>query len=580
MAIYSFNKDSFGKSTAKVRNNSPGAAGRNAAYNAREDATRLQDGSAGSNAAYNVRDEVTYAAHSFGMPTAAEEVEAWFRQQEQNDRKNARMSDRFIGALPRELTPDQCFAAVESFCREVSGDRIPWHFGLHLELEHQTDADWNPHAHIIFRDRDIETGKRHLYTSAGKKEYAQLDAKGVDYWTVQDFRQAWEKNLNTALENAGHEARVDARSNAARGIDQEPGIHKGRAAMRLVEKGEHPLSNKDYIGIDSGQTRVDENEKRKRRRSERPPPDTPEERARHDLNLTHGQQRSDLAAHHHAESMALRALHAAEFSNRCHQEKLHNRETRNAAYRDVGELFSTRYQDVRRMEDPAAKSAALDELTREQTAAYNARTAELFANNRDAQDTLKRQDNAERAAERMEAAAFAFALGDVQPAKDTRWRAMKAAQAGERAELLEHQAMEKAALQLAQDSERLALKQQQRASRETPAQVERDTRQALRDAVALTGSQSMVNVDAVQMQRMRRRADQATRDMAASQQAAVQQDSASAARKRFAELRKEAETQKETTDRKAGLEAKASDMANRLGAGKKQKGKGDTEQER
>ena len=61
MAIYSFNHDSFGKTT-----NRAGAAGDNAAYNARENETRLdharQDGSAGGNAAYNAREEALRGA--------------------------------------------------------------------------------------------------------------------------------------------------------------------------------------------------------------------------------------------------------------------------------------------------------------------------------------------------------------------------------------------------------------------------------------------------------------------------------------------------------------------------------------
>ena len=57
MAIYSFNHDSFGKTT-----NRAGAAGDNAAYNARENETRLdhsrQDGTAAGNAAYNARETI------------------------------------------------------------------------------------------------------------------------------------------------------------------------------------------------------------------------------------------------------------------------------------------------------------------------------------------------------------------------------------------------------------------------------------------------------------------------------------------------------------------------------------------
>lgn len=552
MAIYSFNHDTFGKSATRTRGNTPYAAARNAAYNAREDATRLdgqlQDGTAGSNAAYNVRSEVTYAARSHGMPTEPEAVEAWFREQERGDRKNARMSDRFIGALPRELTPDQCLAVVERFCRDVTGDRIPWHFGLHLELEHKADADWNPHAHVIFRDRDIETGKRHLNTSSGQRQRQEYEAKGVKCWSTADFRAAWQDHLNIELERNGHEVRVDARSYKDRGIEQEPGVHHGRAAQRLTEKGERPLSNSDYIHIDNGQTRLEENERRKRRRSERPPPDTPEQRARQQLNQLHGQQRSDLAAQQHAEAMALRALHKAEFASRTHQEKLHNRESRNAAYADIGQQFSERYQQVRGIGDPRAREAALGDLTQQQAAAYDARSAELIAN--------------------------------AAPAKDARWRQMKATQAGERHELDQHQATERDALKLAQDSERLALKEQLRANREAPMQVQRDSRQALRDAVALTGNQSMVNVEAVQMERMRRRAEKASGQVNASDMAQSHKAVAENWRERAARLRAEAEAHKETTDRRLALEEKAQQQPENLSPATKQKGKGDRDQER
>jgi hypothetical protein len=122
------------------------------------------------------------------------------------------MSDRFIAALPRELTPEQSLEAGEGFCRAITQNRIPWHFALHLELEKKGQPDWNPHTHIIFRDRDIETGKRFLYTSAGPRDRAVLAAKGVKAWSTSDFRVQWAEHMNRALERAGHEVRIDHRT--------------------------------------------------------------------------------------------------------------------------------------------------------------------------------------------------------------------------------------------------------------------------------------------------------------------------------------------------------------------------------
>ena len=95
MAIYSFNHDSFGKTT-----NRAGAAGDNAAYNARENETRLDKGlgadfsDAARNAAYNAREEATYAVRSHIIPPEPKEAEDWFREQEKGDRSQGGEDDR------------------------------------------------------------------------------------------------------------------------------------------------------------------------------------------------------------------------------------------------------------------------------------------------------------------------------------------------------------------------------------------------------------------------------------------------------------------------------------------------------
>jgi len=259
VAIYSFNHDSFGLTTSRA-----GAAGENVRYNADLSKTHMQallaanawylekhgvhrldsdidthlaglrqGRSAAENAAYNAREEACYAVRSHVIPPGPNEVEAWFHAQEQGERKNALMSDRFIGALPRELTPEQCVAAVEKFCRDVTQDRVPWHFALHLELDQRDQPDWNPHTHIIFRDRDIETGCRFLYTSAGPKERAKLMAQGIQFWDTTAFRQKWSAEMNRALKRAGLDFRVDHRSLKEQGIDREPQVHVGPASITV-----------------------------------------------------------------------------------------------------------------------------------------------------------------------------------------------------------------------------------------------------------------------------------------------------------------------------------------------------------
>ena len=128
-------------------------------------------------------------SRSHVIPPEPKEAEAWFREQEKGDRKNARMSDRFIGALPRELTPDQCIEAVEKFCREVTQDRVPWHFALHVELDKKNEPDWNPHAHIIIRDRDLRPAA--AFFTRRPDPGSAFAAKGIETWSTRDFREEW-----------------------------------------------------------------------------------------------------------------------------------------------------------------------------------------------------------------------------------------------------------------------------------------------------------------------------------------------------------------------------------------------------
>jgi hypothetical protein len=51
------------------------------------------------------------------------------------------------------------------------------------------------------------------------------------------WRKAWEETVNHALEKANRTERVDSRSYADRGIDEQPTIHEGPAARKVEEKG-------------------------------------------------------------------------------------------------------------------------------------------------------------------------------------------------------------------------------------------------------------------------------------------------------------------------------------------------------
>ncbi len=96
-----------------------GAAGGNAAYNARESETKLghangSQSEAARVAAYNAREEATYAVRSHVIPPGPKEAEAWFRQQEKAGRKNARMRPHEAAAMVRNLMSQKMQASRNS----------------------------------------------------------------------------------------------------------------------------------------------------------------------------------------------------------------------------------------------------------------------------------------------------------------------------------------------------------------------------------------------------------------------------------------------------------------------------------
>ena len=200
MAIYSLNLRSIGRST-----HAPGTAGAHVGYVTRAGACRA------------------VVAENMPMPEIGArggEARTWLDAQEQADRKNARVADKLMLALPRELDAVQRVELVRAFVRDLTGGRaVPWLAAFH-DLE--ADAD-NPHCHLLLRDRDPETGRRVI----GMSQRGAADR----------VRLAWEKTTNAALEAAGSDARIDRRSLLAQGAGRDPARHEGSAAQQIEAKG-------------------------------------------------------------------------------------------------------------------------------------------------------------------------------------------------------------------------------------------------------------------------------------------------------------------------------------------------------
>ena len=208
--------------------------------------------------------------------------------------KDSRLGREFVVALPIELNQEQQISLIEKFVQEqFVAD------GMCADVAiHDTDGH-NPHAHILLTVRPLDekgqwqykTEKEYLcvrngeeqgftaaeflkaqkegwekqypYKVGRKKVYmapSAAEAQGLTRadkhpkssrygrqnpitlrWNSEaqllQWRESWAAAANLALEQAGHEERIDHRSNAARGIDEIPTIHEGVAARAMERKG-------------------------------------------------------------------------------------------------------------------------------------------------------------------------------------------------------------------------------------------------------------------------------------------------------------------------------------------------------
>jgi hypothetical protein len=209
-------------------------------------------GTASAHVKYITRADAVSRIMGDHMPLDPRAARSWLDAQEQADRANARVVDKLMLALPRELTPDQRAQAVANYCRDLTGGRCAWLAAIHDRGE---DAA-NPHAHIVLRDRDIETDQRvmRLSDNARDRTKAGLEPKAIEW-----VRERWEHHANGALERAGCDERIDRRSLDVQRIDREPQIHIGPGAKALEARGERPESKEQYKEIDAGRTRPERN---------------------------------------------------------------------------------------------------------------------------------------------------------------------------------------------------------------------------------------------------------------------------------------------------------------------------------
>lgn len=152
--------------------------------------------------------------------------ELWNRVELAEKRKDAQVCRELNIALPHELTSGERQELIHSYVKQ-NFVRCGMVADVCLHAPGRGEENRNFHAHIMLTMRPIEGD------GFGKKA-REWNAVGL----LESWRSNWAKEANTALAKAGHEARIDHRSNEARGLAEVPGQHHGPAVAGILRRGE------------------------------------------------------------------------------------------------------------------------------------------------------------------------------------------------------------------------------------------------------------------------------------------------------------------------------------------------------
>lgn len=167
----------------------------------------------------------------------------FWKMADAHERANGAAYREYELALPQELGKEQCQELLREFIRTEIGDK-PYQLAIHCPVA-AIGGVQQPHAHIMFSDRKpdgIDRGpdqhfKRHNPTNP-ELGGCKKDSGGKDRALLKEqvvaTREAWANIQNAALEKYGHTARVDHRSNKARGIERESEKHLGQARIKKM----------------------------------------------------------------------------------------------------------------------------------------------------------------------------------------------------------------------------------------------------------------------------------------------------------------------------------------------------------
>lgn len=152
-------------------------------------------------------------------------VSAYAAQVEDASRSNARVSDTFHTGLPACMSRREMESTINSFMWAVSKQGRAPIAGFLQDLDSH-----NPHFHVMFFDRDKDTGKR----------VQQMSEAG----STKRMRTLWRTVANSKLEEYGYDVRIDERTVA----------EQAREPLSTAKEIEPPLQQEPSPNPEAGMT--------------------------------------------------------------------------------------------------------------------------------------------------------------------------------------------------------------------------------------------------------------------------------------------------------------------------------------
>lgn len=394
---------------------------------------------------YITRNEAASKTLTQNMPADRDGARPFFEREAYKEGvpANARIADTFIIALPLELTKEQRHEAIAAFMDKIGHGRIPWLAAFHDKGK----DDANPHCHLIFRDADIDTGRKVVGTTTSSNDVREAEERGWKVpprMTTKDLRTAWCEHLNAEMERHGYEARFDHRTLKQQGIDRKPEIHIGPKANSMAKK-DREFESQDrrrgdhanvYSLLDTG-SRAEHNERirEENRRREAgkqngnaPNGSAPQGREgveKRDLRERQAAERREMYQEQARDRAALRAAQDAQKLKHQRSGRALYAGAREKAFQEVKAQHAKRWERVRAIKNPERRDIAIEALKVRQKEAYRV--------------------SSDRHVEQ------------VRPVKNEAWQTMKQIQEADRKALQQRHVEEAAALARQHIAERNAL---------------------------------------------------------------------------------------------------------------------------